>query len=825
MEKKVDKKLFSFRNLACLLLTICIILSTSSFPTVQAAEQLQVDIGKVNGEPGSIVTVPVTFSNVPATGIYALSLSLNFDNSKISAVSVEPGSLVEDPNDFESFVNNDYGFASMSFMAPVDRSRIVDTDGVFATVKFKILESDPVGEVYDITVNYPRTSFYSTGTEEIENVKYNYGSVTVGSNLKTEIGSISGKAGSIVDVPITFSNVPVSGIYALSFRVGYDKNKINVVEVVPGELIEDPNDMNYFTITSNGITTITFEAPVDESRKIRTDGTFAILKFKISESALEGEVHKISTIGTSTFFYSTGVNEIENVICVDGAINVGSDMTVDIESVKAGAGEVVSVPITFGNVPKAGIYALSIRVNFSPEKVNVDSINPGELIEDINDFNSYFNNEIGFASMTFEAPIDESRMIDNDGVFAIVKFKVSESANIGEVYDIDINNAFTSFYYSGTEEIKNIDYSNGQIEIVSIATPTVTPVETPTSTPVETATPTATPTSTATPTATPTKTATPTATPTSTATPTATPTKTPTPTATPTKTPTPTATPTKTPTPTATPTKTPTPTATPTKTATPTATPTKTPTPTATPTKTPTPTATYWPIGTQMNVNIGNVTVEKGSTAEVPVYLENVPEIGIYACSIFIKFDESKLKVVDVKPEELIEDESDFASHFDNTNNNKVKSGFASMSFIAPVDEARRINEDGKIASIVFELLDANVGDVYSLTYHLDSCAFYADAVREITNIKYNDGTIKVIATPTATPTNTPTPTATPTKTATPTATPTKTATPTATPTKTATPTATPTKTATPTATPTSTTTPTATPTKKATLTEKLTYT
>ena len=895
MEKRVDKSLFSLKNIACLLLTMCIILSNSSLPFVQAAGQLQIDIGRVSGEPGSIVTVPVTFSNVPATGIYALSLNLNFDSTKISVVSVEPGSLVEDPDDFALFTNNEHGFTSLSFMAPADRSRIVDKDGVFAAIKFKISEANPVGEVYDISVNYSRTSFYSTGTEEIKNVLYNDGAILVGSNLSAEIGSISGKPGDTVNVPIKFYNVPASGIYTLSFRVGYDKNKLSVVGVEPGALIEDPRDMNYYTMTSSGLTTITFEAPADETRKIRNDGVFAILKFKISDTALDGEVYKISTVLANTFFYSTGVNEIKNVVYNDGTIRIGTDMKVGIGSAAAGAGSTISVPITFDNVPQIGIYALSLRVNYDPEKINVEGIYSGELIEDSNDFNSYYNNIHGFASMTFEAPADESRRINKNGVFAIVNFKVNDSAKAGEVYQITTNSAYTSFYYSGTDEIKNVIYSNGKIEVTNIVTPTntptftpivtitptktpiptptetVTPTKTPTTTPTVTATPTKTPTTTPTVTATPTKTptttptvtATPTKTPTTTPTITATPTKTPTPTptvtATPTKTPTPTptvtATPTKTPTPTptvtATPTKTPTPTptvtATPTKTPTPTptvtATPTKTPTPTptvtTTPTKTPTPTPTLWPIGTPMNVKVGSVNAEKGkdSQVEVPVYFENVPEVGIYVCSLFIKFDETKLKVVEVKPQELIEDKSDFASHFDNTNINRFNSGFVSMSFMGPADDSRRINKDGVIARIVFELLDPKVGDVYWLLNYKDSSGVYAYGAKEITNVKYIDGKITILeaptptvtATPTKTPTPTPTVTTTPTKTPTPTVTATPTKTPTPTPTVTATPTKTPTPTPTVTATPTKTPTPTptvtTTPTKTPTPTPTVTTT
>ncbi|WP_162862538.1 cohesin domain-containing protein [Acetivibrio cellulolyticus] len=598
-----------------MLIILCIIISTASISFVQAAEQLQVDIGKVSGEPGSIVSVPVTFSNVPATGIYALSFSVNFDKSMLSVVSVEPGSLIEDPSDFNHYYNNVNGLASMSFEAPVDGSRMIDNNGVFASIKFKISETAPVGESYDITTNYSRTSFYSTGTEEIVNILCNNGAINVGADLKAEIGSVSGKPGSVVSVPITFSNVPKSGIYALSFRIGYDNTKIRVVGVESGSLVEKAEDFNMFINNTYNFTSMTFEAPIDGSRMIKSDGVFAQVKFQISDTALQGETYKISQISSNTSFYSTAVTEITDVIYADGAIKVGSDLQVDIGSTSGKAGSVVSVPITFTNVPKSGIYALSFRTNFDPQKVTVASIDAGSLIENASDFTTYYNNENGFASMTFEAPVDRARIIDSDGVFATINFKVSDSAKVGELYNITTNSAYTSFYYSGTDEIKNVVYNDGKIEVIASPTPTqsATPTVTPsaTATPTQSATPTVTPSATAT--TTPTQSAKPTVTPSATATPTPTqsakPTVTPSATATPT--PTQSAKPTVTPSATATPTPTQSamPTVTPSATATPTPTqsamPTETPSATATPTPTQsamptvTPSATATPTPTQ----------------------------------------------------------------------------------------------------------------------------------------------------------------------------------------------------------------------------------
>ena len=203
-----------------------------------------------------------------------------------------------------------------------------------------------------------------------------------------------------------------------------------------------------------------------------------------------------------------------------------------------------------------------------------------------------------------------------------------------------------------------------------------------------------------------------------------------------------------------------------------------------------------------MKVKIGNVEGLKGSNVEVPIYLEDVPDVGIYVCSFYVAFDETKLQVMDVKKGELIQNASDFFTNY----NTVHQSGFASMVFMGPSDNTRRISKDGIIGTIVFKILDdAKISDVYVLKHDLDKTSVYVDGIQDITNIIYSNGSVKVVdkltPTPTATAVVTPTPTATAVVTPTPTATAKVTPTPTATAAVTPTPTATAVVTPTPTAT------------------------
>jgi len=764
MLKNSGKSLFNFNKITCLFLVICILLSTSSLSFVQAAEQTQelwptgtqmdVEIANVSGVKGDTVEVPVYFENVPDIGIYTCSLLIGFDASKLEVVDINYGELIENEAEFNSYYNNTndnefaFAYASMTFGAQSeDVSEKIIEDGNIAKIKFKLLDDVEVGDIFPLVNYLDRSRVYANAMNEITNVKFNNGSINVTSvpiptavpteivtatptsawtptvvptatptfspiatQMDVKIGSVSGVKGDTVEVPVYFENVPDIGIGNCSLFVEFDASKLEVVDIKYGDIIENALDFYSYYRNDNdnklatGYAAMVFVAPSDDSRSINEDGNIAKIVFKLLDGVEVGDVYSLVNYLDRSCIYADANNEIKNVKFTDGLITV-------LETPKPT--EIpTSTPVKTAT-PEPTETPTSTPVNTAtPEPTETPTSTP------VNTATPEPTETSTSTPVNTETP------------------KPTETPT-----STPVNTATPKPTETSTSTPVN--------------TATTEPTETPTSTPVKTATPKPT----ETPTSTPVKTATPKPTETSTSTPvnTATPKPTETPTSTPvnTATPEPTETSTSTPVNTATPKPTETSTSTPVNTA--------TPKPTETPTSTPVYTVTPSPTDTHMNVSVGRVNGVKGSKVEVPVYLHNIPQDGVYTCSLFVIFDATNLEVVAVKPGELIKSRTDFTTNFDNDNDNFVKSGFASMVFQAPIDDSRIITEDGIVANIEFKVLDsAEVEDVYLLINYLDRSGFYIDGVNEITEIKYNDGSITVIATPE--PTQTPTPTAVPTE-------------------------------------------------------------
>ncbi len=144
-----------------------------------ALDSMEVNLTNVSGEQGTAVTVPLTFKNVPASGIYTCSFWVLYDPQIYTSVSIVPGDLITNPNDFNTNVNVESGFAAMTFEAPTDGSRMIKNDGTFAKIQLNIAGNAADG-IYNLAYGDSRCAVYASGTDEITGVIYNSSSITVG---------------------------------------------------------------------------------------------------------------------------------------------------------------------------------------------------------------------------------------------------------------------------------------------------------------------------------------------------------------------------------------------------------------------------------------------------------------------------------------------------------------------------------------------------------------------------------------------------------------------------------------------------------------------
>ena len=102
---------------------------------------LGVIIGKASGSVGSTITVPITLTNVSKVGnVGTCNFYINYDGKKLEAQKVTAGSIVKNAAvNFSSSINN--GTISFLFLDNSIGSELITTDGVLATITFKVIDS------------------------------------------------------------------------------------------------------------------------------------------------------------------------------------------------------------------------------------------------------------------------------------------------------------------------------------------------------------------------------------------------------------------------------------------------------------------------------------------------------------------------------------------------------------------------------------------------------------------------------------------------------------------------------------------------------------
>jgi alpha-tubulin suppressor-like RCC1 family protein len=147
-----------------------------------------------------------------------------------------------------------------------------------------------------IAVRYGKYSAVST-------FQYIVGSTAI-TDINVTIGSKSATSGGIIEIPITFSNIPETGIDELRFAIQFNPEVLQLSTVTPGELIKESKDFSYSI--SNGTVTFSFNDSTKTGNNIIKSGTFAVIKLYVRSSLSLGK-YSISQVFTSGegFFYKT----------------------------------------------------------------------------------------------------------------------------------------------------------------------------------------------------------------------------------------------------------------------------------------------------------------------------------------------------------------------------------------------------------------------------------------------------------------------------------------------------------------------------------------
>ena len=122
------------------------------------------------------------------------------------------------------------------------------------------------------------------------------------------IGTIEAKAGDIITIPITLSGIPESGLANFSYKLAYDSNVLEAVEINPGDIITNPdnNFMSGIFPDRNFLSVLFIDTALDDTETIKKGGVMTNIKFKVKDNASVGKSTITFKMGDDSFYYLDG---------------------------------------------------------------------------------------------------------------------------------------------------------------------------------------------------------------------------------------------------------------------------------------------------------------------------------------------------------------------------------------------------------------------------------------------------------------------------------------------------------------------------------------
>ena len=393
-------------------LALCVFLLFTFMPVeiIQAASGFTVNVGSVSGNVGTTIVVPVSFENVPSSGISTADMAIIYDASKLEYISGEAGSIVTNPGTNFAINKETNGKIKALFLDYTMSNGYISQNGVFLNLTFKVLSSGST------TVSVTGATFgdksLSTVSPTLNAGKINdNGAVStpvvpvntpvIGSGFTVSVSSVSANVGETVTVPVSFANVPSSGISTADMAILYDASKLEYVSGTAGSIVTDPGTNFAINKESNGKLKALFLDYTMSTGYISQNGVFVNLTFKVIGSGSSTVSVTGATFGDKSLAtVSAKIND--GVVGSGGVVNtpvvntpvvntpvipvntpvIGSGFTVSVDSVTVNAGETVVVPVSFANVPSSGISTADMAILYDASKLEYVSGTAGSIVTD-----------------------------------------------------------------------------------------------------------------------------------------------------------------------------------------------------------------------------------------------------------------------------------------------------------------------------------------------------------------------------------------------------------------------------------------------------------
>ena len=313
--------------------------------------------------------------------------------------------------------------------------------------------------------------------------------------MTVTIGTVQGAPGQAVSVPVTIAKVPSSGVTTFDMTIVYDSSVLEYVSYEPGSIIKNPSENFEINKEEDGKLRALFLDMTVENESITADGLIANLNFKIKSNAKAGTSTSVETSGKSTFG-DPDLSPIPAVV-IGGKVEIidASATKFTIGKVTGKAGSEVEVPLTLEGVPDVAITTCDMTIVYDTSILEYVGYEAGSIVKSANENLEINKEEDGKLRVLYLDMTVGDESIEQDGVFATLKFKIKSSAANGAVAEISRSGKATF----GDKDINPISVTiiNGSVTVGEASTTTPTPTSPVTVTPTPTSPVTTTPTPTA----------------------------------------------------------------------------------------------------------------------------------------------------------------------------------------------------------------------------------------------------------------------------------------------------------------------------------------
>lgn len=386
--------------------------------TIIGGDRFEVSVGSGTGTIGQTVTIPVKFSNVAkVNNIGTCNFYVGYDASLLEAVSVEAGSIVKNAGvNFSSSINN--GTISFLFLDNTIGSELINSDGVFANIKFKLKS---VTQDTTTPITHKAGGAFGDGTmAKITDVTKTDGSVTIKVTVNPAI----------------------------------NPDTATVIQGMASDLS--------IGLVPNGYTFSGIEGLVAGTDYV-VDGT----NVKILKSYLN-----TLPLGTKslTFNFGADVNPVLTITVkqIDG-------LAVAVGTASGAIGDTVTVPVSFSNVSKVNnVGTCNFYLGYDTNLLEAVSVEAGPIVVNAGiNFSSSINN--GTISFLFLDNSIGNELIKTDGVFANITFKLKTVEQ--DVTTPITHKAGGAFGDGAMSKITNVTKLDGSVTInIKNNNPSITPV-------------------------------------------------------------------------------------------------------------------------------------------------------------------------------------------------------------------------------------------------------------------------------------------------------------------------------------------------------------